>query len=340
MTSGGYGFQCNRIDVLLRFMQIDIGLLTALDALLTEGSVTGAAARMNRSVSAMSRTLTRIRRVVGDPILVRAGARLVPTPRAEQLRSRVRGLVEDANSILSPDRIDLASFQRTFVIRANDAFISAFALELVASVRCEAPRVTLCFAAEGDEEVSALREGRVDLDIGVQGGAGPEVKAQLLFREHFVGVARANHHLVKGKITPTRYAACSHVVASRRGLVQGPIDNMLASLGLSRHVALVVPSHTSALDVVAKSDLVGAVPASLAGRLAGARQTLKVFNLPFETRVMAIGQAWHPRLDNDAAHRWLRTKIREVCRGRRSPPPAQQPNRDRIRKTRPDAGNG
>jgi DNA-binding transcriptional LysR family regulator len=295
-------------------MQIDIGLLTALDALLTEGSVTGAAARMNRSVSAMSRTLARIRRVVGDPILVRAGARLVPTPRAEQLRSRVRNLVEEANSILSPDRIDLASYQRTFVVRANDAFIGAFAMELVASVRCEAPRVTLCFAAEGEEEVSALREGRIDLDIGIQGRGGPEVKTQLLFREHFVGVVRVEHRLAEGKITPKRYAACSHVVASRRGLVQGPIDEALASFGLSRHVALVVPSHMSALDVVAQSDLVGAVPASLAGRVAGARQALKTFNLPFETKVIAIGQAWHPRFDNDAAHRWLRTKIREVCR--------------------------
>jgi DNA-binding transcriptional LysR family regulator len=226
--------------------------------------------------------------------------------------------VEDANSILSPDRIDFASFQRTFVIRANHAFISAFALELVASLSCEAPRVTLCFAAEGGEDLSALREGRVDLDIGVQDGTGPEAKTQLLFREHFVGVVRANHHLGKGKITPKRYAEFSHVVASRRGLVQGPIDEALASLGLSRHVALVVPSHTSALNVVAKSDLVGAVPASLAGRVAGARQNLKAFNLPFETKVIAIGQAWHPRLDNDAAHRWLRTKIREVRRTRRS----------------------
>jgi DNA-binding transcriptional LysR family regulator len=295
-------------------MQVDIGLLTALDALLSEGSVTGAAARMNRSVSAMSRTLTRLRQIVGDPILVRAGARLVPTPRAEYLKSRVRELIEEANSIFAPDRLDLKLLRRTFVIRANDAFIGAFAIDLLSSVHAEAPGARLCFTAEGEEDSSALREGRIDLDIGVQGSSGPELKTQALFQEHFVGVVNNRHDLCRGRATAKRLVAFSHVVASRRGIAQGPVDHALARLGYSRQVALIVPSHTSTLDIVAGSDLVGTVPATLAERAMREQRAIQMFDLPFETKGLAIGQAWHPRHDGDPAHRWLRAKIRENCR--------------------------
>lgn len=142
-------------------------------------------------------------------------------------------------------------------------------------MRSEAPNVKLRFTAEGEENVSALREGRIDLDIGVQDRAGPEVKTQVIFRELFVGIVRTGHHLCKGRITPRRYAACSHVVASRRGLEQGPVDHALAALGLSRRVAMIVPSHTLALNVVAKSDLVGTLPGSLAERAPRTHQALQ-----------------------------------------------------------------
>ena len=292
-------------------MQLDVGLLTALDALLSEKSVTGAAERMNRSVSAMSRTLTRLRYIVGDPLLVRAGAHLVMTPRAEQLKSRVRALIEEANSIFTPDNFDLATVQRVFVFRENDSFIGAFAVDLLSCVHAEAPGIQLRFAAEGDEEVSALREGQVDLDIGVTNDDGPELIAQVLLQEHFVGVVGVDHDLCTGPITAKRYASFSHVVASRRGLARGPIDQELAKLGYSRRIAMILPSHTSAMNVVSQSDLVGAVPATLAKRAA---RVIKTFDLPFDTRGLTIRQAWHPRLDSDAAHRWLRGKVRQVCK--------------------------
>ncbi|MGH6673703.1 MAG: LysR family transcriptional regulator [Xanthobacteraceae bacterium] len=294
--------------------QSSLGLLTSLDALLAEGSVTGAAARMNRSVSAMSRTLARIRRSVGDPILVRGGGRLVLTPRAEALRSRVRQLVEEAGAVLRPSRVSLGSLERTFTIRANDAFISAFASQLAALLHGEAPGVALCFAPEGDEDVDALREGRIDLDIGIIGKSGPEVKIQTLFRDRFIGAVRAGHSLTRGKINPKRFVAYPHVVASRRGRAQGPIDDALVPLGLTRTIALVVPSHTAALLVAAGSDLIASVPSSLVRRGVIVELAMKTFELPFGTGAIAIGQAWHPRLDADAAHQWLRTKVREVCR--------------------------
>jgi DNA-binding transcriptional LysR family regulator len=290
---------------------------------LSEGSVTAAASRLNRSVSATSRMLDRIRHAVGDPILVRAGRRLVPTPRAEALRTRVRLLIEEANDLLKPTELHLASLRRIFTIRANDAFISTFASPLASVVGAEAPGVTLRFAPEGDEDVDALRKGSIDLDIGVVGEEGPELKVQILFRERFNGAVRKGHDLADRIVDPASFVAYPHVVASRRGRLKGPIDEALAALGLSRTITLIVPSHTAALLVAEGSDLVATIPTSLAEGPATERLGVRIFDLPFDTGTIAMGQTWHPRLDGDVAHRWLRAKVRLICGGR-EPPTADQ----------------
>src|SRR5580693_4919811 len=210
----------NVIRYVRRMADSDLNLLTALDALLAEGSVVGAARRVRLSTSAMSRTLARLREATGDPLLVRAGRRLVRTPRATELRERVRDLVQDARTVLRPAvaSLDLAELKRSFTIRSNEGFVEVFAARLVAVVTAVAPKVRLHFAPKPDKDVRALREGTVDLEIGVLGKSGPEVRLQALFRDHFVGAVRDGHPLLgKGKMTPERYSGFGHVVASRRG---------------------------------------------------------------------------------------------------------------------------
>ena len=154
---------------------LDLNLLTALDALLAEGTVVGAARRLGLSASAMSRTLARLRAATGDPLLVRAGRGMVTTPRASELRDRVRDLAQDARAVLRPvdTSFNLAELQRTFTIRSNDGFVEVFAAQLVAAVTAAAPLVRLRFAPKPDKDVRALREGLVDLEIGVLGKSGP-----------------------------------------------------------------------------------------------------------------------------------------------------------------------
>src|SRR5580698_7436061 len=215
---------------------IDLNLLIALDALLAEGSVAGAARRLGLSASAMSRTLARLRAATGDPLLVRAGRSMVPTPHATELRERVRDLAQDAQAVLRPvvASLDLAELKRTFTIRSNEGFVEIFAAQLVAAVTAVAPNVRLHFAPKPDKDVRALREGLVDLEIGVLGESGPEVRLQALFRDHFVGAVRNGHPLVKkGKITPERYSGFGHVVTSRHGYASGPVDEALAALGIT-----------------------------------------------------------------------------------------------------------
>jgi DNA-binding transcriptional LysR family regulator len=298
----------------------DLNLLVALNALLDEGSVLGAARRMNLSAPAMSRTLGRIRHAMGDEILVRAGRRMVPTPRALELRGRVRSLVEDAQSVMRPENIaDLTALARGFTVRASDYVAGVFGATLQAIVTREAPLVTLRFADQGKEDLAALREGRIDLDVGVLGQIGPEIRQQILLRDYFVAVVRSGHPLLKGRLTARRFAAATHVSASRRGFNHGPIDAALAAQGLARQVRFVVPGFHAAMLAAAASDIVAAVPLGVA--ITAMRLGLKVryLNLPFSTPEVAIAQAWHPRFDRDSGHRWLRGAVREALTARDNP---------------------
>lgn len=295
---------------------MDLNLLIALDALLDEGSVAGAAKRMNLSPPAMSRTLGRIRAALGDEILVRAGRQMVPTPRALELQGRVRSLVDDARLVLRPESLsDPSTLVRSFTIRASDYVAGVFGASLQAIAALEAPRITLRFADQGKEDVSALREGRIDLDIGVLGSIGPEIRLQTLLRDRFVGVVRIGHPLVKGRITARRFAAATHVSASRRGLAHGPIDEALAAQGLSRQVRFVVPGFHAAMLTAAASDIVAAVPLAVAATAVRLGLKIRYFDLPVATPELTIAQAWHPRFEKDAGHRWLRQAIRKALTG-------------------------
>jgi DNA-binding transcriptional LysR family regulator len=317
----GRNFACDYVT-LLAMTAVDLNLLRALDALLAEGSVASAARRLGLSASAMSRTLARLRAATGDPLLVRAGRGLVPTPRAIELRDRVREAAEEALALLRPAIAgpDLSGLERTFTIRANDGFVETLGARLLAALTEAAPGVRLRFAPKPDKDVRVLREGLVDLEVGVLGKAGPEVRVQALFRDRFVGVVREGHPLLAaGEITPERYAACGHVVASRRGDTNGPVDQALASLGLRRSIVVVVPGFSAALAIAKASDLVALVTASFHNATnesqpeAGLRRS-RAFPLPVQTEPITVSQIWHPRLDADPAHRWLRGTLLAVCR--------------------------
>jgi len=300
---------------------VDLNLLAALDVLLAEGSVTGAARRLGLSSSAMSRTLSRLRSAPGDPLLVRAGRALVPTRRADEMRERVHRLTRDARAILRPQivHLDVAALELTFTIRVSEAFLEFLSGPVVAAMRKVAPRIRLRFASKPDKDASPLREGLIDLEIGVLGTSAPEIRTQLLFYDRYVGVGRYGHPLLAGaEITPERYAACNHVVASRDGNVVEFVDGALAKLGLRRIISVIVPGYPDAMRITRQSDLVTIVPRSCLGNRMMSDQTaasgLERFELPIPTPEFKIMAMWHPRMDADPAHRWLRDTVMSVCR--------------------------
>lgn len=300
-------------------MGSDLNLLTALDALLAEGSVTAAARRCSLSTSAMSRTLTRLRRITGDPLLVRAGRHMVSTPYATDIRERVRHTVLEAQALLQPgiQELDISRLSRSFSIRANEGFVEVFGPRLISAAAQQAPGVCLLFTPKAEKDSRYLREGIVDLEIGVVSHMGPEIRIQALFQDHFVGVVRAGHPLLAlPAITASDYIAYGHVAASRRGLAHGPVDDALTSMGLTRRVVSVVPGFPAALAVAVASDLIALLPASyLPAPPPGKVQhsPFHAFELPFPTQTITVSQMWHPRLARDPAHQWLRQLVRQTC---------------------------
>jgi DNA-binding transcriptional LysR family regulator len=290
----------------------DLNLLITLDVLLAEGSVAGAAKRLRLSPSAMSRALARLRETTGDPLLVRAGRGLVPTPRALQLREQVSQLVQDAHAVLRPlQSLDLASVERTFTLRASEEFVENVGPALLARIAREAPGVRLRFVNKTDKDSALLREGSVDLETGVVDPAGsPEVLTQALFRDRLIGVVRSGHPLSQGDVSVQRYAEGQHVYVSRRGQDRGQIDVALEGLGLARQISTIVAGFATAIALARSTDLIASVPERYTLHQ---REGLHSFALPLSLPTFTVAMLWHPRLDADLAHRWLRGCLREVC---------------------------
>ena len=156
-----------------------------------------------------------------------------------------------------------------------------------------------------------MRDGDVDLETGVIGKAtGPEVRTQGLFRDRFIGVVRDGHPLSEGEISPARFASGKHILVSRQRQERGPIDEALRLLDLERNIVTLVGGFSTALALARASDLIASVPERHTGNL---RQGMHSFPLPLPLPDFTVSLLWHPRLHADAAHRWLRGCIRDIC---------------------------
>ncbi|MFJ4938956.1 LysR family transcriptional regulator [Streptomyces pseudovenezuelae] len=296
----------------MRVTQLDLNLLVALDVLLEEQSVGGAARRLHLSEPAMSRTLGRIRKALGDPVLVRAGRQMVPTPRALAVRAEVSAVVERARALFTQGReVDLRTVERTFTVLGPDTIAAACGAELFRRTAAEAPGVRLRFLAESHVDAPFLREGTADLEIGAVGAAAPEVHVELLHEDRMMGVVRRGHPLLEGELTAERFATeAGHLIVSRRGRLRGPVDEALAELGLERRVVGAVGTIPSSLFVIRDTDLVGLVSSWVLPLVAAL--DLVTFDVPLRLPPLRLGLAWHPRHDADPAHAWLRRTVREL----------------------------
>jgi DNA-binding transcriptional LysR family regulator len=299
--------------------RLDANLVIALDALLAEQSVTRAAARLRTSPAAMSRTLARLRRLLGDPLLVRAGQAMVPTSRAEELRDEAAELVRRCGALLSPGGdVDPGALRRTFTLQAADVVAALLAPRLLTLVAREAPGVTVRFLAEEFEGGPALRDGRIDLEVGALDHVDPETRTQEVVSLHMAAGVRAGHALLRGAVTPARFAAAEHIAVSRRGRLTGPIDAALAEHDLRRRVAAVLPSHLPAMTLAAATDLVCLVPVGPPGApptplaQVAASLGLELVEIPLPLPPVVIGTAWHPRHAADGGHAWLRSAVRRA----------------------------
>lgn len=293
-------------------MHVDLNLLIALDALLEENSVQGAADRLRLSAPAMSRTLGRIRRATGDDILVRSGRTMTPTPRALELREETSDLVRRATELLTPAReIDLAEVNRTFVVRCHDALLGTLASGLLGVVAESMPQATVRFVSEAADDGLDLQRGYVDLDIGASPPPVPEISSKVIGRDRLVAAMRPDNLLALESMTTSLFASARHVIVSRRGRTRDAIDSVLTEFGIERRVYAVVPTSAAALEIVAESKTVAVVAGGICDA-AMRRLGVTGRDLPFELPYTPAIMLWHRRNDSDLIHAWFRDKAADV----------------------------
>ncbi|MFI5764104.1 LysR family transcriptional regulator [Streptomyces sp. NPDC051563] len=303
-------------------MQLDLNLLTALDALLEEGSVAGAAARLHVTSPAMSRSLGRIRKATGDEILVRTGRSMVPTTRALAMRAEVHALVQQAHQLLSAQQeLDLAALDRVFTLRWHDALTAACGTALIAAVHRQAPGVRLRLSAEPGTDDAELRRGEVDLESSSGTPALPDIRHRLVGKDRLVVVVRPGHPLTSDPLTVERYAAAEHVTVSRRGSLRDPVDDALRTRGLERRVVAAGPTAAFALQLALETDLLVTLPDAVT-RTARDHLGLATLAVPLPLPEVPLYLLWHQRYDNDSAHTWLRDLAARTVRGLFAPPTA------------------
>ncbi|MDV3124635.1 LysR substrate-binding domain-containing protein [Mycobacterium sp. 21AC1] len=234
----------------------------------------------------MSRTLSRLRRTLDDPVLVRAGRAMVPTPRALAMQGAVHDIVAQARAVFTPpDTPNPATLQRSFSIQVGEGLFSAIGSRLLTRIRAEAPGVTVKFVGESHEDTQSLRDGSVDIEVGQIRRTEPETLIEAVIDEGWVGVVRSGHGLATGKrVTLKQFAAAEHLVFSRRGRLRGPVDELLAEHGLRRRVVACAPNPAGGLFLIRDSDLVGMLPARIGG---DAIETfgLQSFPIPLTVRI-------------------------------------------------------
>ena len=284
----------------------DFGLLVSLDALLQEGSVTGAAKRVGLSTPAMSHALARIRERLGDPILVRSGRGMLLTPRALALKPQVHHVVTEARRTLEAERPFVpGQLSRTFVVHASDYVLTVLGAAVDRILRQESPKVVVRFVPNTPDDSTMLRDHGSDVAVGIYGDLPQEMRTRPLLTDRFVCAVRSGHPGLGRRMSLERFLALDHVQVAPRGKPGGYLDDVLRQRGLSRNVARAVPYFLSALQLVAETDYVLTISERIA-RKYQAPLRLEVFEAPVRLRPYALSLVWHPRLDADAGHRFLR----------------------------------
>lgn len=304
------------------FKSLDLNLLRSLDALLTEGSVTGAAQRIGISQPAMSAQLARLRKLFGDPLLVASGRRMVKTDRAEGLREPLRKLLQDLEGLVrerGPFEPEAAT--ETFRLGGTDYVHAVVSTGLLDHLLKEAPGVRLAMMPFQSEQIwQDLETGRVDAAVVTTFVTLNEAKARHLLKERFVLVQRAGHP--RGRKPPSLKAFCDleHILVSPEGGgFIGAADTALRKLGRSRRIVTSLPSFLLVPALVQASNLVCVFPERLAKVCT---DELELYPLPFELTGFDLQLVWHPRRHKDPAHVWFRNAVAEHMRRQSADSPA------------------
>ncbi len=289
--------------------QVDLNLLVAFDALLAERSVTRAADRLGVGQSAMSSTLTRLRRLFDDPLLVREGRAMVPTPYALAQVEPVREVLDGIMSILaSRSAFDPERDGRSFSVIASDYTMVTFLTPLLTRLEEEAPGVRLWVSPPGDDYVERLGRGQVDLVIVPSEVFGPfrEFPHVPLFEDRFVCAVDADNDIVGDTITLEEFSALPYLATSC-GHEVSPAEAQLDRLGISRNTEITTAFGLAPL-LLHGTRRIALVHERLAWSLAD-QTALRLLEPPMPLEPIHQLLLWANRAEHDPGHQWLRQRI-------------------------------
>jgi DNA-binding transcriptional LysR family regulator len=287
---------------------IDLNLLLALEALLSERNVTRAAARLHLSQPAMSARLSRLRDVFKDDLFIPSQRGMIATARALELESSLRqGLDALRVIVTSRSKFEPETCSMVVSIAASDYVQYVALIPFVLKLRRIAPGIRIAFKPmDGGAIDSQMAKGDVDLALFSADGIQHTLRSQALFDENYLCIARSKHPKIGSKMTLKRFCQLEHVVVSPRGGgFSGPTDEALAIEGLQRNVVLSAAHFLFVLEIVAQSDLIALIPSLMVRKHRGVR----AFELPLPVQGFRIDLFWHDRTHTHPGHQWLRESL-------------------------------
>lgn len=297
--------------------QIDLNLLVVLDAVLAERSVARAARRMHVTPSAISNSLARLRAALGDPLVTRKGAGVIPTPRAAELAPVLARLLGELDRAVHPEAFDPRATTREIALAVADAGQLARLPRLVDRMATEMPRARLRVVGIDTLVSSTGLAGEIDVALVGTDDRSPGIHQLPLYAERAILVARRGHRGARGRMTKARLATLRHVeiqVAPGRGF-RG-LAALYSRAGIARDIAVVVPSFIAAAGIVAASDLVATLPTSLVASL-GDQFALAPVEAPAPRITTEIKLTWHERTHDDPPLRAFRDLVIRAVGDRR-----------------------
>jgi DNA-binding transcriptional LysR family regulator len=291
----------------------DLNLLVALDALLAEKSVTKAGRRVHLSQSAMSGVLARLRHALNDKLLVASRGGMTLTPLAESLVEPVRSILEQVHfTIVVNVPFDPATSRRVFTIAASDYAVTVLLTDALRRISAEAPGVTVVIIPLR-ERTPASEDLGLDLVILPTAYAPAALPREVLFEDAFTAIVWNGHSSVSDTLHPDQYHRLPHAVVSFSDDTHINYDERLGEqAGCELHAQVVAPSYHALPALIVGTDRVATLQMRLAEKLA-ASYPIRVVPLPVPLPLLEEAMMWHPRLDRDAAHAWLRSVLRETA---------------------------
>jgi DNA-binding transcriptional LysR family regulator len=294
--------------------QADLNLLVVFTALAEERNVSRAAQRLLLSQPAVSRALQRLRETFHDDLLIRTGSGYEPTPKGERLLRELSTTLPRLDRLLSGDEFDPNTEETTFRVAVTDHASHVLSPIICRTILPRALTVTFDFVSFGDQTFDAIEKGRLDLLLNADDGyLPPRFEREIIFEDGFACVAasQSNH---PRKMTLKHYLAATHVGVGVLGGLQTIPDERLAAIGAKRRCAIWVPYFSAAIRCLPGTSLLATVPARMAQFEAG-NPALKVLSPPEVIGRFRYLMAWHPRMNTDVAHIWLRKAIGGVAEG-------------------------